>query len=131
MNHKISFLGTAGDIKTAGKLRSAGGIVVNTEGYQIHLDPGPGALESAKAMKLNLRDTQVIIATSNSLINTGDVNAIADFITYEGLDGHGVLIGAVSVINGSNDENPVLKESCRKHMERVIGLRADDKVGLG
>jgi hypothetical protein len=131
MSHKILFLGTAGDIKTAGKLRSAGGIVVNTEGYQIHLDPGPGALESAKVMKLNLRETQVIVATNNSLINTGEVSAVADYMTYEGLDGHGVLIGAISVINGSNEENPVLKESSRKYLEKVIGLRADDKVGLG
>ena len=131
MSHKITFLGSAGDIKTAGKIYSSGGIVINTEGYQFQIDPGISSLSTAREAQVNLRDNDVVICTNNNLVSCNDLNAVIDYMSLEGEDKHGVLVGAVSVINGSNDENPILKETTRKHVEKIIGLKPDDKVGLG
>ncbi len=130
MIHKITFLGTAGDLKTAANYKSAGGFIVLTQGYQLHFEPGIGAIECAKKNNVNLRNNVAVIATSNSILSCNDLNAVADYMTLEGEDRHGVLIGAVSIINGSNNENPILKETSRKYLERVIGLKAGDKVAI-
>ena len=51
----IIFLGTGGDEFVVGKqLRGSGGIVVQVEGYQFHIDPGPGALIKARQAGINL-----------------------------------------------------------------------------
>ena len=45
MQSKILFLGTGGDATVVGKQkRMSGGIILKIEGYQFHLDPGPGSL---------------------------------------------------------------------------------------
>jgi len=131
MNHKLYFLGSAGDIKSAGKNHSAGGLIVQTEGIQIHIDPGIGALNCSRRTKIDLRDTQVLISTNNYLVSSNEVNAVASYMTLDGEDRHGVLIGSSSVINGTENEPPVINENTQKILERIITIRANDKVGIG
>ena len=48
MENKITFLGTGGDAFVIGKqIRASGGIILQAEGLQFHIDPGPGALVKA------------------------------------------------------------------------------------
>ncbi|MFT4326083.1 MAG: MBL fold metallo-hydrolase [Candidatus Woesearchaeota archaeon] len=130
MENKIVFLGTSGDVVSAGRYSSAGGFVLQTEGFQFHVDPGVGALESGRVLDVNLRETQVVLCSNNSLVDSGDLNAVIEFLTHDGDDKHGILIAANSVVNGSDSENPILKESTKKNLERIITVRPSDKIGL-
>ena len=52
---RIIFLGTAGSTAVVSKqLRASGGIIIQVEDLQFHLDPGPGALVKAKEYGVNL-----------------------------------------------------------------------------
>ncbi|MDP7476371.1 MAG: hypothetical protein QF655_01925, partial [Candidatus Woesearchaeota archaeon] len=52
----IIFLGTGGDSYVVGKqLRASGGIILQINDDQYHIDPGPGALVMAKETGINLR----------------------------------------------------------------------------
>ena len=49
MQAKIIFLGTGGDSIVVGKqLRASGGIILQIDDNQFHIDPGPGALVRAR-----------------------------------------------------------------------------------
>jgi ribonuclease BN (tRNA processing enzyme) len=97
MDYKIIFLGTAGSSATYQQLRSAGGIVLKFNDKQFVIDPGPGALTSAREASVNLKETDVIIATHSHLNHHNDVNAIINVMTYSGLDKAGSLITSKSL----------------------------------
>lgn len=131
MNSKITFLGTAGDIFTAGKqVRASGGVVLKAGDNQIHLDPGPGALVRAMQNNVNLRENNIIVATNNNLLNCNDVNAVIDASTYGGFDKKGVLIAAKSVINGTEEENPWLSRSQSNNVEKIIAASPGQRIGI-
>lgn len=133
MQPKILFLGTGGDSVVVGKQRrSSGGIIIRVEGYQFLLDPGPGALVKAKEFGVNLRDTTAILVTHAHMNHANDLNAVVSAMTYDGLDRKGVVISTESVIDGSiQDEiRPVLTNHATECVERVINVRAGQKVGI-
>jgi ribonuclease BN (tRNA processing enzyme) len=105
MDYKIIFLGTAGSSATYQQLRSAGGIILKFDNKQFHIDPGPGSLPSAREASINLKETDVIIATHNHLNHYNDVNVIINAMTYQGMDKSGSLI-----ISKSLEETKFLKD---------------------
>ena len=92
MDYKIIFLGTAGGNATYQQLRSSGGIILKFSDKQFHIDPGPGALPSAREASVNLKETNAIFATHKHLNHFNDVNAAINAMTYAGLDKTGTLI---------------------------------------
>lgn len=124
---RLIFLGTGGDVETMAKQqRATGGLVLQLNGYQIHIDPGPGSLVRARETGINVRDTIAILASNSSLLRSNDVNALVTAMTLDGLDKHGVLLGSKSVI-----ENP---ERTSKHtkecVEGLVPLSPGGKVGI-
>ncbi|MBU2639713.1 MAG: hypothetical protein KKG75_03330 [Nanoarchaeota archaeon] len=92
MNYKIVFLGTAGNNASYQQLRSAGGIILKFNDKQFHIDPGPGALVSAREASINLKENNVVISTHAHLNHFHDVNAVINAMTYAGLDKTGTLL---------------------------------------
>ena len=87
---RILFLGTGGDVYTIGKQkRGSGGIIINTENIQFHIDPGSGSLIKAKENEINPRDTTCLIVTSNDINLCNDVNCMIEAMTHNGLDKKG------------------------------------------
>lgn len=113
MNYKIVFLGTAGHNASYQQLRSAGGIILKINNTQFSIDPGPGALTSAREASVNLKENNVIIATHSHLNHCHDVNAIINAMTYAGLDKTGTLI-----LSKSLSETPFLKN----HLNEFFSL---------
>ena len=98
----IIFLGTGGDSNVVGKqIRASGGIILQVEDDQYHIDPGPGALITAKDAGINLRANTALFVTHNHLRHANDVNAVIDAMTYGGFDKKGVLVANNTVINGA------------------------------
>lgn len=130
MASTITFLGTAGDMFVCGKqLRGSGGIIIQTEGYQFHLDPGPGALVRAMQFGINLRQNTALLVSANTILHANDVNAVISAMTHEGLDVQGVMIAADSFINGT-DETCYLSPGQMKLLEKVIGVGPEKRIGI-
>ena len=121
----ITFLGTGADSVVIGKqLRSAGGIIIQINNNQFHLNPGPGALPAAKQYEINLRENTSIFVSDTSIYNSNDINAVIDAMTYSGFDKKGVLIAAKDVIS----EN--VSDFYKNCLERYIAIEPPQKVAI-
>ncbi|MFH1440090.1 MAG: MBL fold metallo-hydrolase [Candidatus Woesearchaeota archaeon] len=128
---KIIFLGTAGDSMVVGKqLKASGGIIVQVEDSQFHIDPGPGALVKAAEYGINLRTNTAVLCSNNCINHCNDINAVISAMSLSGMDVHGVFVGNKTVINGSDIEMPFLTNYSRKCIERVISLEKGQRVGI-
>jgi ribonuclease BN (tRNA processing enzyme) len=132
MGTKITFLGTAGDTSSMGKqILHSGGIVIEDETLQMHIDPGPGALVRLKQHNINIRNTDILLVSKSDILHAGDINAVSEGMTIGGFDRKGVLLCCHSLVGESETETPLLAKQVRDHLERIIALRIGDKVGLG
>jgi len=112
------------------QLRSSGGIVLQVNENQFHIDPGPGALAKAKEFGVNLRANTAILVSHSHLNHSNDLNVVIDSMTYRGFDKKGVLLASDTVINGREGKQPVLQEFYKSCLERYIVLRPHQRVGI-
>ena len=128
---RIVFLGTGGDSFVVGKqIRASGGIIIQEGEIQLHIDPGPGAIIRAIETTINPRANTAILVSNNHLINSNDLNAVIDAMTYGGLDKKGVLVTNKTVANGTEETNPVLTKKHRELIEKMILLNPEQKLGI-
>lgn len=130
MHNTIKFLGAGGDAITIGKqLLGSGGVILQLEGNQFHLDPGPGALVKAKQYNINLREHIGVMVSQNTLAHANDVNAVIYGMTHGGLDRFGVVVCSKALRHAENPGGLLYEES-EKCVERVILLDETDRVGI-
>lgn len=131
MVSRIIFLGTAGDSFVAGKqIRASGGLIINVDENQLHIDPGPGALVRALENNVNLRENTAVLVSNNDIVNCNDVNAVIDAMTYGGLDKRGVLIANSTVVNGADGIKPYLTEKHAGFVEKIITVNSGQRLGV-
>ena len=133
---KIVFLGTAGDAMTASRqTRATGGIVIKVDGFQFHMDPGPGTTLMARQCGINLRENTAVMVTHAHLNHSHDVNAVLSAMTYNALDTKGVLIATKSVIEGHEGLQPPLHLYFHKCVESIeihtVKAFHDDPTAVG
>ena len=129
---KIVFLGTAGSTSALTKHgRLAGGVVVQYDEVQIHINPGPGIITGARSAGVDLRNTICFLGTDAELLHCNDLNLAVDIMTFSGIERRGLLVGSNSVINGSEDEHSCLSVRHKKLLEKVVVLEEGNKIGLG
>ncbi len=127
----IAFLGTGGDAYTvARQVRGAGGIIIELEGQQFHLDPGPGSLPMAKQMGIDLRKNVALLITHAHLNHAGDANAVLSAMSYGGMDPHGVLIASESVMSGAPGISKAISSFHMRCAERALSLVGVPRVGI-
>lgn len=112
------------------QLRASGGIVVQLDDNQFHINPGPGSLNMAKSCSINLRANTAILVSSSTVCNSNDLNAVIMAMTYDGFDRKGILLSSNSVINGSEGKPPALKDFYKNCVERFIVLEEGQKVAI-
>lgn len=131
MSSRITFLGTAGNLSVVSKQnRSSGGFVVRVDDFQMHIDPGPGALTNAALCGVNVREHSALLVSHAHLNHCNDLNALIHAMTLNGLDAHGVLIAPESVIKGTPHMKPILHEHFANHLEKIIVAQPNKKIGL-
>lgn len=131
MQPKLIFLGTGGDAIVVGKqLRSAGGIILQVEDNQFHIDPGPGALAKARDYGVNLRNNVAVLVSHNHMNHCNDINAVISAMTLGGLDKKGVLVANKSSFNGTEEMEPCLTRYHKGLIERSIILEPGNRVGI-
>lgn len=130
-NPRLIFLGTGGDAIVVGKqLRSAGGLILQVEGNQFHIDPGPGALAKANEFGVNMRDTIAVLVSHNHLNHSHDINAVLSAMTLGGMDSKGVLVTNRTAFNGTDEIEPFLTNHFKRYIERNIILEPGQRVGI-
>ena len=128
---RILFLGTAGDAMVAGKQhRASGGVILDFDGTQFHVDPGPASLLMAKAASVNLRENTAVFVTGNDMLRANDVNAVISAMTHEGLDKIGVLVCPSSVAEEKENSQPFLNREHKNFLERMIIIDNTEKIGI-
>ena len=131
MLDRIVFLGTGGGrVVIANQLLATGGFVIQTEGYQIWVDPGPGALVRAKQFGVLPKRTDIIYVTHHHLDHSNDLNVLIDAMTLGGIHKKGILITTPTVINGSEEDTPTLSNNSKKALKEVFAVKAGDKVKI-
>lgn len=131
MQAKIIFLGTGGDSIVVGKqLRASGGIILQIDDTQFHIDPGPGALVRARQEDVNLRETTAIFVSHAHLNHCNDVNAVISAMTHSGLDKNGVLVANKTLLEGEGEIKPYVTDFHKNCVERYIALDHGAKIGI-
>jgi len=122
----ITFLGTGGDITVVGKQqRASGGIIVQVEDTQFHIDPGPGAITLAKAVGINIRENTAVLVTQNRTIHAAGANEVISAMTLNGLDKKGVLIA-----NESTMKSDLISSFHKQLLEKTITLSKGKKAAV-
>ena len=128
---RIIFLGTAGSSAVFSKqLRASGGIIIQVEDLQFHLDPGPGALLKAKEFGVNTHNTTAVLVSHNHINHCNDLNAVVEAMTHAGIEQRGIVLGSKSVLQHSEDNYPYLTKYHQHLLERIIPLEENHKVGI-
>lgn len=131
MKDNIIFLGTAGDEYVVSKqIRASGGIIIKTEGYQFHIDPGPGTLVQAMKQDVNLRENTAVLVSHAHINHCSDINAVLAAMSHNKLDIKGVLISNNTLINGTDEIHPYLTKFHKNCVERVIVANPGQKIGI-
>lgn len=112
------------------QLRASGGIILQFEDNQFHIDPGPGSLVMAKNCNVNLRANTALLVSHNHLNHANDINAVISAMTYEGFDKKGVLVANNAVVNGNEKSKPYLMEFYKNCLEKFIVLEEGQRVGI-
>jgi ribonuclease BN (tRNA processing enzyme) len=129
----IIFLGTGGDEFVVGKqMRGSGGLVIQVEGYQFHIDPGPGAVVRAQQAGINLRENTAVLVSHAHINHCTDVNAVVAAMSHNGFDVNGVLISNETFVNGSEEARmpPLLTDFHKNCVERVIVAKPNQRIGI-
>ena len=126
MEAKILFLGTGGDITvTSTQTRASGGIIIQVDECQFHIDPGPGALTQAARHGINVRDHTAVFVSHIHLGHCNDVNALIAAMTLHGMDKHGVLVASESFLRSG-----FLTEFHRNCVEKILPAKPDKKIAI-
>ncbi|MBW2991263.1 MBL fold metallo-hydrolase [Candidatus Woesearchaeota archaeon] len=131
MENGVLFLGTGGDSIVVGKqIRASGGIILELEGNQFLLDPGPGCLARARQAGVSIRDTVAVLVSHAHTNHSNDLNAVLEAMSVSGLDRIGVVVCNKKVVNGDEKELPVLKNRNRDFVEKILALGPGAKIGI-
>jgi ribonuclease BN (tRNA processing enzyme) len=128
---RIIFLGTAGSSAVVSRqLRNSGGIILQVEDLQFHIDPGPGALVNAKDMGVNLRYTTAVLVSHNHINHCNDINVVIDAMTHSGIEHRGVILASKSVLQKIDGSHPIVTQHHQSLVEKIIPLEKNHKVGI-
>lgn len=128
---KITFLGIGGDSYIVGKqILSSGGIIIQLDNTQFHIDPGPGALIKAKQYDINLRENTALLVSHAHINHSNDANAVIAAMTHNGDDKRGVLITNKTAMHGDEKINPIITQYHKNCVEKYIIMEKEKKIGV-
>lgn len=129
MKKSVLFLGTGGGrFVTMSQEKHTGGIILCLDSFQIHLDPGPGALIRLLDNGIKLSSNNVIIATHHHLDHANDCNVMIEGMTNGGFNKKGFLICTELVLKEviSKYHQDMVKEI--KVLKKGKSFKLSDKV---
>ena len=111
MSTELTFLGTGGGrYATIYQTRSTGGLVLDTGGKRIHIDPGPGALTNMSRIGMDPTRTDAIMISHCHPDHYSDAEVLIEGMCKGGVAKRGELVGSVSVMEGFEGLGPRLTQ---------------------
>jgi ribonuclease BN (tRNA processing enzyme) len=124
---KLKFLGTGGGRYVTGlQNRKTGGIIIQTEETQIHIDPGPGALVHSHSELEEPLETEAVIVSHAHLDHANDAEAIIEMMT-EASDKPGTVFASESVLHGYGEVEKAISDYHRDLCMKVEQLEEESK----
>ena len=119
---EITLLGTGGGrFATITQKRRTAGIRIISEGLNLHLDPGPGALIYSISEGLNPQKLNAVFISHCHPDHYTDAEVLIEAMTRGTTKKRGVLVASRSVLHGNDmGFNPVVSEYHQQMPERVI-----------
>jgi phosphoribosyl 1,2-cyclic phosphodiesterase len=131
MSTRLTFLGTGGGrYATIYQTRSTGGLLLETSGKRMHIDPGPGALTNMSRMCIDPTRTDAIFISHCHPDHYSDSEVLIEGMCKGGVSKRGMLIGSVSVIDGFEGLGPRLTPYHFNMVEKHITARPGDSFNV-
>ncbi|MDR0198336.1 MAG: MBL fold metallo-hydrolase [Methanomassiliicoccaceae archaeon] len=131
MGTELTFLGTGGGrYATIYQTRSTGGIVLDSGGKRMHIDPGPGALTNMSRIGMYPARTDAILISHCHPDHYSDAEVLIEGMCKGGVSKRGVLAGSVSIMEGHGELGPRLTPYHFKMVERHITARPGDPMNI-
>jgi ribonuclease BN (tRNA processing enzyme) len=109
---------------------ATGGFLIKTQGYQVWVDPGAGALVRAASNRAKASATDILYVTHHHLDHANDVNAVIDAITFGGERKKGILISTETVVNGTEADSPSVSKFYKQQLQESYAIKPGDKVKI-
>lgn len=117
---KLTFLGTGGGrFVTLMQERSTGGLYIE-DGARIHIDPGPGALNSLRRNRIDPTRTQALLITHCHPDHYANAETLIEGMVTGRMGKNGTLIGPRSVIDGNGKIGPAVSKYHQQKLREVI-----------
>ncbi len=116
---KITFLGTGGGrFTTISQKRMSGGFRIdNIHGFNLHVDPGPGALIRSLQYKLNPSQINGIFISHCHTDHYNDAEILIESMTKGMIRNYGHIIGSKSVMEGVDQWGPSISNYHKTNSE--------------
>ena len=122
---KLKFLGTGGGRYATGmQKRKTGGIILQTDETQIHIDPGPGALVHSHEELEKPEDTKAVLVSHRHLDHVNDAEAIIEMMT-EANSHPGTVFTNETVLHGYSDLEKAISDYHQNLCVEVNQLEED------
>lgn len=132
MTVEVFFLGTGGGrFSIVTQRRRTGGLRILSEGLNLHLDPGPGALVYSIEQHLDPRRLTGILITHAHPDHANDGNVLLEAMTGGAVKKQGFLVCARSVTRGGEELDPPISRYHRQLPKSLCELKAEEKTVLG
>jgi ribonuclease BN (tRNA processing enzyme) len=125
---KITFLGTCGGrFATIYQTRATGGIFIQ-DNINISLDPGPGAIVRMKENEVDPTTIDLLLVSHSHPDHYTDSDIIIEAITKGGTQKRGAIIGAESVISGTEGFSPKVSNYHLSRLEKVFVIKPNETI---
>ncbi|MCL2712960.1 MAG: MBL fold metallo-hydrolase, partial [Methanomassiliicoccaceae archaeon] len=131
MSTELTFLGTGGGrYATIYQTRSTGGLVIDTDGKRIHIDPGPGALTNMSRIGMDPAATDAIMISHCHPDHYSDAEVLIEGMCKGGVTKRGELVGSVSVMDGYEGLGPKLTRYHFNMVSEHTCVKPHDKIDV-
>ena len=130
----VTFLGTGGGrFVTSQQLLGTGGFVLELDRERLHIDPGPGALMRAKQYGVRLSTLTGVLVSHSHTDHCTDAAPVIEAMTKGTVRKRGVLLGSVTVFDGSPDGEfrPAVSAFHIQCVEKAVKMKAGDTATVG
>jgi phosphoribosyl 1,2-cyclic phosphodiesterase len=128
----ITFLGTGGGrFATVTQKRRTGGIRLLGEGFNIHLDPGPGALVYSWNLGLDPRKIDGVLVSHAHPDHYTDAEVLVEAMTGGTVRRRGVLAAAKSVLKGGETAEAAISRYHQGLPRRLVEVLPQTEFGVG
>ena len=131
MSTELTFLGTGGGrYATIYQTRSTGGLVLDTDGKRMHIDPGPGALTNMSRIGMDPTRTDAILISHCHPDHYSDAEVLIEGMCKGGVSKRGELVGSVSVMHGFEGLGPRLTPYHFNMVSKYSTARPGDNMDI-